>query len=139
MASTLLELVQQASAEMGLAVPNTVAGNTAADTTQMFYLINALGNEVAREYPWEALNTEYRWFSQYAESQGAIANGSAVITGVDPAVVAFINAQGATNFQIQGEGILQDTYVTSALGTTVTCNRVSTGAGSGNYVFGQTK
>jgi hypothetical protein len=41
MATTLLQLVQQASAEMGLAIPNTVAGNTSTDVTQMYYLINA--------------------------------------------------------------------------------------------------
>lgn len=139
MASTLLQLVQQASAEMGLAVPNTVVGNTAADTQQMYYLINALGNELAREYPWEALNTEYDWYSQYTQSNGSILNGTYVITGVDPATVAFINAQGPTNFQVQGEGVIQSTAVVSALGTTVTINSAATSDGSGNYVFGQVK
>lgn len=139
MALTLLQLVQQASAEMGLAVPNTVAGNTAADTTQMYYLINALGNELAREYPWEALNVEYRFYSQYTQSNGVILNNTYTITGVDPAAVAFINAQGPTNFQVQGEGIIQDTYVVSALGTTVTINSAATSNGSGQYTFGQTK
>ena len=62
-----------------------------------------------------------------------------MITGVDPAAVAFINAHGATNFQVQGLGVIQDTYVTAALGTTVTITGVATGAGSGQYTFGQTK
>jgi hypothetical protein len=137
MATTLLQLVQQASAEMGLAIPNTVAGNTAADVVQMNYLINAAGNELAREYPWEALNVEYDWYSQYSESNGAILYGTSVITGVDPATVAFINAAGATNFQVQGEGVIQSTQVVSALGTTVTINSAATSDGSGNYVFGQ--
>jgi|688.fasta_scaffold82241_2 hypothetical protein len=137
MATTLLELVQQASAEMGLAVPNAVVGNTAADVTQLYYLINAAGNEIAREYPWEALNVEYDWYSQYSESDGAIINGTSVITGVDPATVAFINAAGAGNFQVQGEGVIQSTQVVSATGTTVTINSAATSDGSGNYVFGQ--
>ena len=137
MASTLLQLVQQASAEMGLAIPNTVAGNTAVDVTQMNYLINAAGNELAREYPWEALNVEYDWYSQYSESDGAILYGTSVITGVDPATVAFINAAGAGNFQVQGEGVIQSTQVVSATGTTVTINSAATSSGSGNYVFGQ--
>ena len=137
MASTLLQLVQQASAEMGLAVPNTVVGNTAADTQQMYYLINALGNEMAREYPWEALNIEYDWYSQYTQSNGSILEGTYVITGVDAATVAFINARGATNFQVQGEGVIQSTQVVSALGTTVTINSAATGDGSGQYTFGQ--
>ena len=137
MASTLLSLVQQASAEMGLAVPNTVVGNTAVDTQQMYYLINALGNEMAREYPWEALNIEYDWYSQYVQSNGAILAGTTVITGVDPAAVAFINSKGASNFQVQGLGVIQSTQVVSALGTTVTINSVATGDGSGQYTFGQ--
>lgn len=137
MATTLLQLVQQASAEMGLAIPNTVAGNTSTDVTQMYYLINAAGNELAREYPWEAMNTEYDWYSQYSESDGAILYGTSVITGVDPATVAFINAAGATNFQVQGEGVIQSTAVVSALGTTVTINSAATSDGAGNYVFGQ--
>lgn len=137
MATTLLQLVQQASAEMGLAIPNTVAGNTSTDVTQMFYLINAAGNELAREYPWEAMNTEYDWYSQYSESDGAILYGTSVITGVDPATVAFINAAGAENFQVQGEGVIQSTQVVSALGTTVTINSAATSDGNGNYVFGQ--
>ena len=139
MASTLLQLVQQASAEMGLAVPNTVVGNTAADTQQMYYLINALGGELAREYPWEALNIEYDWYSQYTQSDGAIVEGSYTITGVDPATVTFINSKGATNFQVQGEGVIQSTNVVSALGTTVTINSAATGDGSGQYTFGQVK
>ena len=137
MASTLLQLVQQASAEMGLAIPNTVAGNTAVDVTQMYYLINAAGNELAREYPWEALNVEYDWYSQYTQSNGAIIEGTYTITGVDPATVAFINSKGATNFQVQGEGVIQSTNVVSALGTTVTINSAATGDGSGQYTFGQ--
>ena len=139
MALTLLQLVQQASVEMGLALPNSVAGNTAADVQQLYYLANALGNEIAREYPWEALNTEYRFYSQYTQSNGTILEGTNVITGVDPATVAFINSQGATNFQVQGLGVIQDTYVTAALGTTVTITGVATGDGDGQYTFGQTK
>ena len=133
MASTLLQLVQQASAEMGLAIPNTVVGNTSTDVQQMYYLINALGNEIAREYPWEALNTEYRFYSQFSQSNGTILENTNVIAGVDAATVNFINAQGATNFQVQGLGIIQDTYVVSALGTTVTITGVATGDGSGQY------
>jgi len=137
MASTLLQLVQQAAVEMGLAIPNTVAGNTAYDVTQMYYLINAAGNELAREYPWEALNTEYDWYSQFSQSDGAIVAGSSVITGVDTATVNFLNANGASNFQVQGLGVIQSTQVVSALGTTVTINSAATGDGNGQYTFGQ--
>jgi len=139
MALTLLQLVQQASVEMGLALPNSVAGNTAADVQQLYYLANSLGSELAREYPWEALNIEYDWYSQYTQSDGAIIEGTYVITGVDPATVNFINAQGATNFQVQGLGVIQSTAVVSALGTTVTINSAATSDGNGQYTFGQVK
>jgi hypothetical protein len=137
MAMTLLQLVQQASGEMGLAVPQQVAGNTAADVIQLNYLINAVGNELAREYPWEALNVEYDWYSQYTQSNGAIVANSSTITGVDPATVTFLNANGASNFQVQGLGVIQSTQVVSAIGTTVTINSTATGDGNGQYTFGQ--
>ena len=134
---TLLQLVQQASGEMGLAVPQQVAGNTAADVIQLNYLINAVGNELAREYPWEALNVEYDWYSQYTQSDGAIIEGSSTITGVDSAAVDFLNANGASNFQVQGLGVIQSTQVVSAIGNTVTINSAATGDGDGQYTFGQ--
>jgi hypothetical protein len=137
MAMTLLQLVQQASGEMGLAVPQQVAGNTASDVIQLNYLINAVGNELAREYPWEALNIEYDWYSQYTQSNGAIVEGSNIITGVDPATVDFINFNGASFFQVQGLGVIQSTQVVSATGTTVTINSAATGDGAGEYTFGQ--
>ena len=48
--STILTLVARACGEMGLPVPASVAANTAADTVQMFYLINGLGNDLMREF-----------------------------------------------------------------------------------------
>ena len=137
--ATLLQLVQQATGEMGLSVPTTVMGNTSADVIQLQYLTNAVGYELLREHPWQALNTEYRFFSQFTSSDGVATNNSAVITGVDPAAVTFINSLGATNFQVQGQGVMQDTYIASATGTTVTMSRTATGDGTGTYTFGQTK
>ena len=137
MALTLLQLVQQASVEMGLALPNSVTNNQATDVQQLYYLANALGNELAREYPWEALNIEYDWYSQYTQSNGVILEGTYDITGVDPAAVAFMNARGASNFQVQGLGVIQSTQVVSASGTTVTINSAATSNGNGQYTFGQ--
>jgi len=137
MAMTLLQLVQAATGEMGLLPPANVAGGTASDTIQLLYLTNAVGAELAREYPWEALNVEYDWYSQFVQSDGAIVEGTSVITGVDPAAVTFLNANGASNFQVQGLGVIQSTQVISATGTTVTINSAATGDGNGEYTFGQ--
>jgi len=137
MSQTLLQLVQSATGEMGLLPPTTVSGSTSSDTVQLMYLANAVGAELAREYPWEALNIEYDWYSQYTQSNGAIAVNTFVITGVDPTTVAFLNANGASNFQVQGLGVIQSTQVVSATGTSVTINSAATGDGNGQYTFGQ--
>lgn len=137
MAMTLLQLVQSATGEMGLLPPQSVSGSTSSDTVQLMYLANAVGSELAREYPWEALNVEYDWYSQYTQSDGVILENTYTIQGVDPATVAFLNANGASNFQVQGLGVIQSTQVVSASGTTVTINSAATSDGNGQYTFGQ--
>ena len=137
--ANLLQLVQQATGEMGLAVPTQVAGNTSTDVIQLNYLINAAGYELSREFPWEALNREYRFYTQYQQSYGVVTAGSATITGVDAAVVTALNAAGATNWMITGTGINQDTYILTATGTTVTVSQLPTASGTVQLTFGQTK
>jgi hypothetical protein len=137
--ATLLQLVQQATGEMGLAVPTQVAGNTSTDVIQLNYLINAAGYELSREFPWEALNREYRFYTQYQQSYGVVTANSATITGVDAAVVTAINAATATNWMITGTGINQDTYIVTATGTTVTVSQLPTASGTVQLTFGQTK
>ena len=137
--ATLLQLVQQATGEMGLAVPTQVAGNTSTDVIQLNYLINAAGYELSREFPWEALNREYRFYTQYQQSNGVVTANSATITGVDAAVVTAINAATATNWMITGTGINQDTYIVTATGTTVTVSQLPTASGTVQLTFGQTK
>jgi hypothetical protein len=57
--ATLLQLVQQATGEMGLAVPNSVSSSTATDIVQLMYLTNAVGYELAREFHLKILLSEY--------------------------------------------------------------------------------
>lgn len=137
--ANLLQLVQQATGEMGLAVPQQIAGNTSSDVVQLMYLTNAVGYELSREFPWEALNREYRFYTQYQQSTGVVTANSATITGIDPAVVAALNAATATNWMVTGTGINQDTYITSALGTSVTVSQLPTASGTVTLTFGQTK
>ena len=137
--ANLLQLVQQATGEMGLAVPTQVAGNTSTDVIQLNYLINAAGYELSREFPWEALNREYRFYTQYQQSYGVVTAGSSTITDVDAAVVTAINAAIATNWMITGTGINQDTYIVTATGTTVTVSQLPTASGTVYLTFGQTK
>lgn len=135
MALTLLQLVQQASGEMGLLVPQNVAANTSADVTQMLYLSNAVGNELARQYTWNALNREYRFSTTVATSSGVSVANNNTITGLDPAVVAQLNS----DWMITGQGINQDTYVVTASGTQVTLSQTAKSSGTFTFTFGQTK
>ena len=61
MSSTCLQLIQQASAEMGLSVPSFVVGNTAQETVQQLALLNAVGNEIQRQYIWQHSTVQYRF------------------------------------------------------------------------------
>lgn len=57
MGSSLLTLVQNACAELGLAIPGAVAGNTEQQTAQMFALANAVGADLLSRHQWTALQT----------------------------------------------------------------------------------
>jgi hypothetical protein len=134
MPSTLLQLVQQASAELGLTVPTQVVGNTDKQVTQLLYLLNGLGNELRREYPWQALNVAYRFTTQYLTTTGDVTSGSAVITNIPS------TATLSTNFMLSGTGINQDTYIQSVdSATQVTLTQAATASGTGVTLnFGQT-
>lgn len=131
---TLLQIVQAASAEMGLTVPNQVVGNTDAQVQQLYYLTNALGDDLRREYPWEALNKSHRFTVQYLITTGNVTQGSAVVTNIPD------TSQLDDSYMVQGNGINQDTYVVSVDSPTqVTLSQVSTATGTGETLnFGQT-
>lgn len=134
MSKTLLQIVQQASNEMGLAAPNYVMGNSSADTVQMLALLNGMGDEIRREFPWEALNKEYRFNTAFLTTTGDV-NGTAVITNI-PSTAGL-----STNYMAMGTGIQQDTYIQSVdSATQVTMSQPVQATGTGEVItFGQTK
>lgn len=134
MSSTLLQLIQSASAEMSLTVPTQVIGNTDVQVTQLYYLANALGRELQREFPWEALNKTYRFTTAYLSTTGNTTNGSAVVTNLASTTGL------STNYMAQGTGINQDTYIQSVdSATQVTLSQACTATGTGVAInFGQT-
>lgn len=135
MSSTLLQLVQAASVEMGLTLPSSVVGNTATDVQQLYYLANALGGELQREYPWQALNRQHRFYTQYLTTTGDVTNGSYTVTNIPT------TASLSTDYMVTGVGISQDTGVASVdSATQVTLNQQATETGTGvTLYFGQTK
>jgi hypothetical protein len=136
--TTMLQLVQQATGELGLAVPTQVAGSTAQDTIQQLALLNAVGYDLLREpaFNWQALTTEYRFTSLWTQQTGTVTNGSAVITNI-PSTAAIV----AGTYMVTGTGINQDTYVQSVDSPTqVTLTQAATASGTGvQLTFAKTK
>lgn len=135
--STMLDIVQAATGELGLAVPVSVAGSTAQDTIQQLALLNAVGHELVREpaFDWQALTTEYRFTSQWTQQTAVVTNGSPVITMASTASIV------ANTWMVTGNGIAQDTYVKSvdsATQITMTQNAQASGAAV-LLTFAQTK
>jgi hypothetical protein len=126
MASTMLALIQRATAELGVTVPNSVAGNTATDTVQQLALLNAVGYEAISAFNWQALCVEYRFFSQFTQQTGVLTNGSAVITGI-PSTAAMT----AGTYSLAGTGIPQDTYIKSVDSSSqITMSQPATASGT---------
>ena len=48
MGSTMIQLIQQCTNELGIPTPSTVAGNQSQETVQLLALMNAVGYELLR-------------------------------------------------------------------------------------------
>jgi len=130
----LLQIVQASMAEMGLAIPNQVVGNTDVQVQQLYYLLNGLGNDLRREYPWEALNKSYRFTTQFLITTGDVTQNSNVITNI-PTTFGL-----SSDYMLSGTGINQDTYIVSVdSATQVTISQVASESAVGATLnFGQT-
>jgi hypothetical protein len=133
MSSTMLQLVNQVQSELNLAVTPNVAGNPSQDTQQILSLMNAAGYELTKEYDWQALENEYRFYTQYLTTTGTATAGSYVLTGLASTTGL------STNYSITGYNINQDTYVVSVdSATQVTMSQKASGTGAGTINFSQT-
>ena len=134
MSSTMLELMQQTSSELGLVAPTYVSGNTQQDVIQLLALMNRAGYNLIKEYDWRALQKEYRFYTQAITTTGDGVNGSYNLLNV-------ANTTGLSDkWQVTGTGIAQDCYVVSVAGSTVTLNQPLQATNVGiDLTFGQTK
>lgn len=135
MSSTCLQLVQQAAGEMGLSVPTYVVGNTSQDTVQQLALINAVGNELQREFIWQHSTVPYRFSAAFLATTGDTVNGSAVITNIPDTSTL------STLWQATGTGINYNVNILSVdSATQVTMDQPCTATGTGVAInFGQVK
>jgi hypothetical protein len=134
MSQTMLQLVNQVQAELNLAVSTSVAGNPNTDVQQILALMNAAGYELTKEHDWQALEMEYRFYTQAITCNATATNGSLVLTGVG-------NTTGVTSqWGITGSNINQDTQVVSVDSPTqITMSQMASGTGTGQIVLGQNK
>jgi len=134
MSQTMLQMVQQTAAELNLAVPTYVVGNPSQDVQQILALMNGAGYDLVKEYDWQALQVQYRFYTQAINCNATSINDS-VILEVDPGVdITAVDKQ----WQITGYNINQDTNVVSVSGQTITMSQMASGSGNGAIVLAQT-
>ena len=134
MSSTMLQMVQQVTAELNLAVPSYVAGNPSQDVQQVLALMNGQGYDLIKEYDWQALQVQYRFYTQAINTNGTSVNGSLLLNieaGVD--ITAVDSQWGITGYNIN-----QDTQVVSVAGQNITMSQMASGTGTGAVVLAQT-
>jgi hypothetical protein len=134
MSYTMLELVQQVTAELNLAVPTYVAGNTNQDVQQVLALMNRAGFDLVKEHDWQALELEYRFYTTAITTTCDTINNTYNLLNVG-------NVTGLNNnYSVVGTNVPQDTYVESVAGSTVTVSQLASATSVGGTVtFSQTK
>ena len=136
MSATMLQLVQQVSAELNLAVPTYVAGNTNQDVQQILALMNGAGYELIKEHDWQALQVQYRFYTQAITTNATTVNGSTLLTVDSGTDISAVTSQ----WQITGYNINQDTYVVTADNNNheIVMSQMASGTGTGSIVLAQT-
>lgn len=130
--STLLQLVQQVTAELGIPIPATVVGNASQDVTQILALMQASGYELLRKADWRELTKTHTFFTEYVTTTGTLASGSQIVTGI-PSTAAL-----DTTFMVVGGGFPNATFVSSVdSGTQVTADQKATVTGSAQTLYFQ--
>jgi len=136
MSQTMLQMVQQVAAELNLAVPSFVVGNQSQDVQQILALMNGSGYDLLKEHDWQALQVQYRFYTQSFTANATTVNGSTALTFAAGTDLSNVTSQ----WQLQGYNIPQDTYVVSANNTTkvVVMSQMASGTGSQSVVCAQT-
>jgi hypothetical protein len=112
MSSTLLQLVQQVTAELNLAVPSYVVGNPSQDVQQILALMNRAGYDLVKEHDWQALELEYRFYTTAITTTCDTFNGTYLLSNI-PSTTGL-----DSTYSIVGTSIPQDTYVDNVINST---------------------
>jgi hypothetical protein len=135
MSYNLLQLVQQVTAELNLAIPTYVIGNPSQDVQQVLALMNRAGYDLIKEYDWQALELEYRFYTTAITTTCNTVNGTYTLTGI-PSTTGLDNT-----YSIVGTSIPQDTYVNTVIDShSITTTQLSSATSIGGSVtFSKTK
>ena len=126
--TTMLQLVQQVTNELGVSTPNAVAGNTNQDVIQILALMNASGYELLRRADWRKLVRQHLITTQWTQTTGTWVDGSTTLTVPSTAGLD-------DTYQVVGEGIPNATYISVVNNsTTVTLSQAVTASATGAVV-----
>ena len=129
MSYNLLQLVQQVTAELNLAVPTYVAGNTSQDVQQILALMNRAGYDLVKEHDWQALELEYRFYTTAVTTTCDTTNGTYILGNI-PSTVGL-----DSTYSIVGTNVPQDTYVDQVIDAhTITTTQLSSATSIGGSV-----
>ena len=130
--TTMLQLVQQCTNELGIPTPSSVAGNTSQDVVQILALMNASGYELLRKADWRELTKPYSFFTSYTATTGTYTTTALTITNI-PSTAGL-----DTTYMVVGAGFPNATFITSVDSSTqVTVSNYSTSNVTGGTVYFQ--
>ena len=112
MSKTMLQLVQEVTSELNLSVPSYVIGNPNQDVQQVLALLNRAGYDLVNEHDWQALELEYRFYTNAITTTCDTTNGTYLLNNI-PSTAGL-----DSNYSIVGTSIPQDTYVDEVLSST---------------------
>jgi hypothetical protein len=129
MSYNLLQLVQQVTAELNLAIPTYVIGNPSQDVQQVLALMNRAGYNLVKEHDWQALELEYRFYTNAITTTCNTTNGTYLLNNI-PSTAGL-----DSNYSIIGTSIPQDTYVDTVLdANSLTTTQLSSATSVGGTV-----
>lgn len=135
----MLQLVQQASVEMGLASPSTVAGNTTQNVVQTLALLNACGYELERQFQWQAQTVAYTFQTPFFTYTANVSASSTTISNLSSTTGLTTTP---TYFQVTGTGIPTNTFLVSVNAgaqTAVLTNTPTTAGTAVSLTFSQVR
>lgn len=129
MTTSLLQIIQDATAELGLAQPAAITTATDLQTLQMLSLANRCGRMLLQQWDWSALTKLFVVnMVEPPTTTGDVTADSAIITNIaDTSGIT-----DATYFSLSGEGIQQGARILSVdSATQITMNVPATASGTG--------